>query len=195
MPPLGATLPAMTPEQTLALWSVISGGAVGLAGVLLAGLSGWRDRKHAKDLAERDRKQRRLEDAYLGMMVMCDKVGNWCARVCPVVANGQDSPPFPDLDTQILARSKLNAYGSDTAKAAFETWMETVNQVIRADRLIGLRLAASKGHESAASVQPPGTDRSYMDYLTPWQQLESELRPAEVQYRKALTQVLAGELK
>lgn len=119
-----ATLLAMNPDQnTIALWAVILSGAVGLAGVTVTGLSGWRDRAHA----DKERRQRRLEAAYLDVLALVETVGEWCEE-----AGEPGQPQSPDLGGHLQIRTKVNAYGSTEMISALTSWSSTVHAIIKA---------------------------------------------------------------
>jgi hypothetical protein len=111
------------PRPQIALASVIAGGAVGLAGILVAGVGGWRDRALSRNLAETARKQQRLAEAYVELIELAEKIGYWASRLRPVVTVDLDYQPQepPSLDEF--------AYGSKDVKAKWKSWQECVKEI------------------------------------------------------------------
>lgn len=97
--------------------AVISGGVVGLAGVIVAGTSGWRDRVHAR----RDRQQQRLADTYLDLLELCEAMGDWCKFAHePGTVDDWDEAVSQEQERRI--RVKVNAYGSPQMRTALIEW-------------------------------------------------------------------------
>jgi hypothetical protein len=121
----------MNPDQQIALASVIAGGAVGLAGILVAGVGGWRDRALSRNLAETARKQQRLAEAYVELIELAEKIGYWASRLRPVVTVDLDyqPPEPPSLDEQTRVCAKVLAYGSKDVKAKWKSWQECVKEI------------------------------------------------------------------
>jgi len=178
----------MNPDQQIALASVIAGGAVGLAGLLVAVLGGWRDRESARAMAREERHQSRIADAYVALLEGAEKIGNWAALVRPVIDTNppQAPPPLPDVDAQYRVEALVNAYGSGEVKAALEEWRESVRAIRRADRKISVSLYRAQD----GSLTAP-----HVSYLDVWQELEDTLRPDEVAARKKLVEQVSSELR
>jgi hypothetical protein len=113
-------------DQIIAITSVIAGGAVGAGGLIIAGLSGAKDRALATDLARTERRQQRLADAYIDLLKMADKIGHWASKVTPIydTVPSQEPPPLPEVDEQIAVSAKVNAYGSPEVKELLKAWRQ-----------------------------------------------------------------------
>lgn len=183
----------MNADQTIALVSVISGGAVGIVGLATAFTSGVMDRRHERELAREERRQVRLAEAYIQMLEMVEKVGHWAQNIRPVTDTDppQPPPPLPDLDSQVGTWSRVNAYGTPNIKRMLEAWRKTVADVQRADKLVGMRQQASDTYAN----RPVKGSRQFMDFMTPWDELEDKLRPAEREARQRLVNWVAAELR
>jgi len=166
---------------------------VGLAGILVAGLGGWRDRISATNLAETARKQQRLAEAYVELIELAEKIGYWASRLRPVMADLDYQPPEPpSLDEQMRVGAKVLAYGTKDVKVKWKSWQQCVNEIVNADLKVRIRLDMSEQHKH---YQPkPGEDMSWRDPLTPWGKIHDEYLPAEVRAREALTEQATKEL-
>lgn len=185
----------MNPDQQIALASVISGGAVAFVGVVVTGIGGWRDRRHSKEMAATDRKQLRLADAYVSLLDYANKVGYWAQNVRPVIDTDPPQPPpaTPDFEVYSAVMARVDAYGSAAVQEKLAAWTEAVGAVRRADRLIGLRQDAAQRHQGYVP-RTVDEDVRWMDWHTPWGELEEKHRPAEQTARSALKQQVAAEL-
>lgn len=183
----------MNASDKIALVSVASSGAVGLAGVLAAGLGGWRDRRAARERADTERKQTRLAEAYVDLLDFCERIGNWVVRLQPIVTTVDYQPPSPPPEAeQARVAAKLAAYGSAEVKALHKTWRDAVNEIVRADQMVRLRLQAREEHKGY--VPKPGEDISWRDPGEPLLAIHQVHLPAEVKAREALTEQVAKEL-
>lgn len=182
----------MTPDQSIALWSVISGGAVGLAGVLLAGVSGWRDRRHAREMADMERRQRRLEETYLSMVHFTHRIG--VAALAAVDQLGPDvveeyaftatALEFPSLEEQSALRAKVEVFGSTAVKDAYGDWHDSIEKIRRTN---------SMGRE-AKKLVTAGQGKHVSVLLEVLQDLRGHLLPASAASQNRLTDLVSKEL-
>jgi hypothetical protein len=183
----------VTPTETIALTSVVASGLVGLAGILVAGLSGWRDRKTARDLADTERKQTRLANAYVDVLDLSERVGYWASQLQPVDASEDYRPPDPPtMAEQTRVGAKLSAYGSPEVRNLHKTWLKCVGDIVGAATRVRLRLNAAERHQHYEGK--PGEDLSWKDPIEPWSKIYDEYLPAEVKAREALTNQVTKEL-
>jgi len=178
----------VTPDQKIALASVISGGVVGLAGLVVAALAGRLDRVSSRKMVREERHQQRLADAYVALLEVAEKIGNWAALVRPALDSmpPRDPPPLPDVDIQIRVTALVNAYGSDDVKTRLKEWRDTVSAIRNADLKIARRLEYAQRGDATGPIA---------DYLGPWNALEDTLRPAETEARRLITEQVAAELR
>src|SRR5262245_50739995 len=101
--------------DAIALASVISSGAVGLTGVIVAAISGWRDRRHSGEEAETERQQRRLAEAYVDLLQTAERTGQWVSAIHPVIDTvpPQPVPGPPDVTEQARSWALLGAFASE----------------------------------------------------------------------------------
>lgn len=183
----------MTPAEKIALTSVVASGVVGLAGVLAAGLGGWRDRAAARELAREERRQARLSDTYVDLLDLAERVGYWVAQLRPITAADDYQPPAPPTTAeQTRVKAKLAAHGSADVKALHQAWYAVVREIMQEDHRVLLRLQASKRHEHYKAKA--GEDVSWRDPTEPWAKIHDELLPQEAAAREALFERVAAEL-
>jgi hypothetical protein len=173
----------------------IAAGVVGLAGIRATYLTGKQGRQHTEQmalrayeqqrkLAEDARRQERLGDAYVRLLVMVEHTGAWAQAVKPVVDTDPPAPDpaLPSADTQIQAAAAVNAFASDGVRDALKAWRDVVMQVIKKVQLINLE-ESLRGQEEFRGV----------DFGRPRLQLEA-LRPKEAEARSLLTDRVASDL-
>jgi hypothetical protein len=166
---------------------------VGLGGLLVAGLGGWRDRVATRDLADRERRQNRLADAYVDLLDLCLRVGYWASQLRPITAPPDYQPPEPPTtDEQTRVRAKLAAYGSRAVQDLHEAWHSSVQAIVKADLQVALRLGADDRHNRYSPK--PGDDVLWRDPTEPWAKIYDEYLPAEKAAREALIATVADEL-
>lgn len=182
----------MSPNS-IALASVIVTGATAIVAVGVTGLSGWRDRAHQKAMADTERKQARLAEAYVALLDHVAKVSYWAQKLRPVVDTNppQPLPPVPDFDASAAVMARVDAYGSDRVTELTHEWDAAVKAIMRADFLVGMRRKLLDEHP----IQPGSPREEWHDWMTPWHELDSVLKPAEVAAREALKDQVAAELK
>jgi len=91
----------MPDPTTVALVSVISSGAVGTAGVLVAGLGGWRQRVHDRTMKQEDRRQERLEETYLALVSFVERRIRQVDAIRPIV---EPHPKPPEITAEEIQR-------------------------------------------------------------------------------------------
>ena len=164
---------------------------VGIAVVALAGigatlLAGKLERGHSERMTREARQQERLAEAYVHLLVLVGRVGQWAQTVEPMWDCDPAQPvrPLPELDEQAETEAVISAYGSDEVFQAFEAWRDVVQNVMVTVNVISRDQAAGKGHRSnGGSVGE-----------SPYLRLHN-LRPGEREARKALSRQVRDELR
>lgn len=115
-----------------------AGLVVGLVGIGAGQFTLWRTQRHTEVLArvqhhhEHGRWHRdRRADAYISTLEVAGKVGHWVANVHPMVGRGQDVD-LPEVDMQVVASARLEAFGSKGVRVAEQEWRSVVWEAIRA---------------------------------------------------------------
>ncbi len=85
----------MEPSDVVALTAVLVSGVLGLASLFSSYSVSGKDREHAARMAIQDRRQARLETAYVELLRFAAGVGAWAQGLLPVV-NGDPSDPARD---------------------------------------------------------------------------------------------------
>jgi hypothetical protein len=135
-------------------------------------------------MAREAREQDRLATAYVALLAMTERTGQWAQMVYPIDASpDQPVPPLPGLDEQAEVGATISAFGSDEARAAFEAWAMVVREIIAATRLIDFEQAERGRGGNAGEV-----GRIYL-------RLQDELRPRERETREELGQQVRKELR
>ncbi len=132
--------------------AIVAGVIVGLAGVLVGYVGGAKDRQSVRELADRDRHQERLADAYIALLEMAEKMGVWAASVRRKMIPPGPEPELPAVDNQISVTAKVNAYGSDAVREKMAVWERAVQAVVSAHTLIDLRLELPIDTRAARSL-------------------------------------------
>jgi hypothetical protein len=78
------------------------------------------------------RVQQRLENAYIELLDMTERAGQWVQTVYPMINTmpPQSDPPLPTLAEQAHTEAVVRAFGSNDVRAHMETWRDLVRQVI-----------------------------------------------------------------
>jgi hypothetical protein len=154
--------------------------AVGVAGILGTWFTGSKRLSHERLLAEDARKQQRLEHAYIELLDMAERVGQWVERVYPVFGTTPPEPIPASPAEQAHTGALVNAFGSDRVLERMETWRAVVRKIITTVELVGWEEA------DPATRQREGepTARATLH----------ELRPQECTAREALANQVAAEL-
>jgi hypothetical protein len=159
-------------------------GVVALAGILATWRTGQQARTHDVRLAREERRQDRLANAYVELLTMAERVGQWASMVRPFIDTTppQPVPPLPDLMEQARAEALIQAYGSPAVQELAASWRDAVRAIIRADRTLGIAAGAREAKEP-------------IDSGDTWRKLDMELRPAERASRMNLAGQVNAELR
>ena len=175
-----------------------SGGLFGGAiGAYFAWLSGQQSREqvsrtlqeqfgHDRLQAREDREQQRLENAYLELLRMTERVGNWAQMVYPVIQTGPlPETPLPSPEVQAATAALLAAFGSEEVRQLGETWDAVVRQMIRQAELVQF---------DESNPPQPGDPRLQRHYQNSPRWVIDTLRPEEQRTRRALGAQVRSEL-
>ena len=159
---------------------------VALAGIGATLLAGKLAHGHSERMTLAARQRERLAEAYVRLLVLAGRVGQWAQMVEPMWDFDPPQPvrPPPELDEQGETEAAIGAYGSDEVLQAFEAWRDVVQNIIFTVGLIARERAADKGH------QPTSGNAGGSLYLT-----LHNLRPDERDARKALSHQVRSELR
>jgi hypothetical protein len=168
--------------------------AVGVVGITFTWLSGKQGRDHAEQMARigndhvaamarEERTQQRLADAYVALLEMAERVGQWAQAVRPMVdtAREQPVPPLPDLAEQATVEARVGAFGSIPVCERLDVWRSIVHDIIGKDSLIRLQEADAEQGRPATDVGQPRLEIH-------------NARPKEREAREALAYQIAVEL-
>jgi len=158
-------------------------GAVGL----IAGQwqSGRADKRAEGRLHEQWLRDRRA-DAYVELLSVAEKCGQWVTLTHPMIDWGATSPPLPSPDEQGHAEAVLRAFASAAVRACWHAWRETLKDAIEQDR------------EIQATEEARGTIRPAVrgaDTATLKQHFEDVIRVSERETRKRLGAAVFADLK
>lgn len=172
---------AMDASDAVALVAVIASGIVGLAAVISSVFVAKADRTHAAQMAIQDRRQARLESAYVELLTFAAAVGAWAQALLPAVDGdpadpARDAPPLPDRADEWSMTAKVAAFGSTEVQGALEAWRMALHEVQHQVRKVQLRGARDSG-----------------DWFEPWAELDDTAKPAEVDARRRLQVLVAVE--
>lgn len=148
---------------------------VGVSGVFFGWLNGKQARDDARATAWEARYQQRLEAAYLELLKMAERAGQWAQMVYPMIGPGPDAP-LPSLEVQADTAALLKAFGSDAVRERRETWESVVKQMISQAELV------------------PSEDAHPTEGESPRVTIH-KLRPKEREAREALGNQVAVELR
>jgi hypothetical protein len=154
--------------------------AVGVAGILATYFTGGKRLAHEQLLAEEAREQQRLENAYVGLLDMTERAGQWAQMAYPFMDEGTPVPKLPELPEQARVEALVKAFGSDGVRERMESWRTVVHQMTKTARLIELedkgQSIPQAGEKSARAV------------------FDLELRAQERTTREAIADQVAVEL-
>jgi UDP:flavonoid glycosyltransferase YjiC (YdhE family) len=139
-------------------------GVVGVAGLVATYLTAARGRdqvermtlagqKHERKMTREAREQDRIAGAYIGLLRMTERIGQWAQLVNPMYQPNPDRP-HSDLEAQADVRAEVRAYGSDEVVEAFEAWQKVVTDMIAAVRLIERDPSVDEPYEALRHLQP-----------------------------------------
>jgi hypothetical protein len=152
-----------------------------LAGGGITGLVARGTRKHTEKMARQERQQKRLQEAYLETLTIINKAGLWASQVRPPTGKSVNEAILPSRDEELRALVLMQMYGSPAVYELFLDHVTAVNRIRKADLMIGRRLSSDGAH-----LKP--------DYQEIWDDLEDNLRPAELTKREALVKRINAEL-
>lgn len=162
--------------------------ALGGAGIFFTWLTGKQGRDHAETitrdqldherlLAREAREQQRLENAYLELLKMAERAGQWAQMVYPVFQSGQPpNTPLPSLEVQADTEALVNAFGSPEVRELLKTWRSVLTEMV----LLAEQIEYEEAHGTPSAISPRKTIH--------------ELRPKERDARRALADRVAVEL-
>jgi hypothetical protein len=169
---------------------------VGVAGIVFTWLTGKQARdqaeltaesrlEHERTMAREARQQERLATAYVRLLGMAERIGQWAQMVKPMLDTIPPQPerPLPNLDEQAEAQALVNAFGSDEVREAFESWQKVVRKAILEVNMINFEQARQK--RSVHTVADLGEASMRLE----------NLRPSEVKAREALGRQINDELR
>jgi hypothetical protein len=164
--------------------------AVGVAGIFFTWLSGKQGRDHAETvlsqqlaherlLASEARDQQRLETAYVDLLDMAERAGQWAQMVLPMIDTHppQPDPPLPTLEVQAHTQAVVKAFGSSQVRERLENWESVVKKAIST-----VAVAHMTKDVPVEAAQARVT-------------LERDLRPQERAAREALAEQISAELR
>jgi hypothetical protein len=122
-----------TPE-TIALPSVISSGAVGVAAILGSLLGGWRDRAGSRNLQREERRQERLKNAYEALIGYIEKRIRIAARIRPIITY-ENEPPLPPIRDEEVDRAQalVDIHASPEVNQLVEEFSEKFRNIENAE--------------------------------------------------------------
>jgi hypothetical protein len=173
---------AMDSSDVVALASVVASAIVGTAALVTGVFVAKAERVHAAQLAIQDRRQARLESAYIELLTFAAGVGAWAQALLPAVDGdpadpARDAPKPPGEGEEWSMTAKVSAFGSDAVRDALENWRQTLHEVQGKVRQVQLRDRAGSGN-----------------WIEPWGELDQSAKPAELQARRRLQELVADEL-
>ncbi len=161
--------------------SPIATATAGVAGIVFTWLTGKQARDDTRAIAREARQQQRLEDAYVELLKMAERVGQWAQMVCPVIDfGGQPDTPLPSFEVQADASALMGAFGSEAVREKREAWESVVRKMASLVNQIRWEEADPTGGRI-----PQISSRATLH----------ELRPDERAARQALADQVAVELR
>jgi hypothetical protein len=168
---------------------------VGAAGIFGTWLTGKQAGDRAADISRKTltqqrllsseaRKQQRLEDAYVELLDMAERAGQWAQMVLPMIDTNPPQPvpaELPSLEEQAHTVALVQAFGSHEVLEWMKTWRAVVKKIITTVELIKWEEADPATRQRAGEP----IARVALD----------ELRPQELGRREALAKQVAFELE
>lgn len=173
---------AMSGSEVVALVAIIAAAIIAAAALVATVVISRTDRTQAAELAIRDRRQARLEDAYVEVLRFTAAAGAHNDALLPPMDGiptdpARDAPPLPDAADEWSMTAEVAAFGSNEVQDALQTWRAALDDVRRLVHEVRLREQRGSG-----------------DWITAWAQLDNAARPAEVGARSRLHELVAVEL-
>lgn len=171
-------------------------GVVALAGIGSTFVTASRGRSHAERLAAQGherveatsreaRRQERLASAYVEVLDIAQQIGQWAQSLSPIMDTvpPQPLPPLPPIASQSRAQALVLAFGSQRALKALEAWRTSVRDIEHAHHSLQLAQRSLERH-GVTGIDEPNI----------WCNLGTVLKPAEVEARRRLSDVVAADL-
>jgi hypothetical protein len=178
------------------------GAFVGVTGIFFTWLTGKQARdqaeqtadnrlQHERTMAHDAREQERRGNAYVRLLTVVERSGQWAQMVKPMLDSDPPQPvrPLPDLDEQAEAMALVNAFGSDEIRQSFKSWRDLVWDMIWAVAEIDREEESAKREESGKRYRPETSDGAEA-----YERL-FKLRPAEDEVRQVLARLIRAELQ
>ncbi|MET9303559.1 hypothetical protein ABZX66_30030 [Micromonospora aurantiaca] len=166
--------------------------SVGITGIVATYKTGKQGRQHAEvlarqqnehdaALAKEQRDQQRRSEAYVELLTMVERVGQWASMVRPMLDTNppRPVPPLPELSEQARSNALVGAYASPAVKERYQAWRKVVMEAIGAVEDIEFALA---------------NPDAGLSHIKPRRELDFKHRPAEGDARRALADQIAAEL-
>jgi hypothetical protein len=103
-------------------------------------------------VAREERQQRRLEEAYLGMLAALTSIYYWTQTVYPLMTNTAEQftmPPLPELPDSGKKEALWTAYWSPRVEQLMSEWQTAVRALQHAGLVVGMaRSVEESGRES-----------------------------------------------
>lgn len=172
---------SMDTSDVVALTAVVAAVIVGVAGLVCGVLIAKTDRRKAAELAIQDRRQARVEDAYVELLTFVAAAGAWAQALLPAASDpadpARDAPALPEAADEWSMTAKVAAFGSAEVRRALEEWRDSLTEVRRRVRTVQQR-----------------DDRGPADRVERWRELDEQAKPAERVARSRLEALVAAEL-
>ena len=120
--------------ETIALASVISTGAVGVAAIVFGWLGGWRGRVHDRAVRREDRQQERLQDVYEALIGYVEKRIRITAQIRPLMTVKGESPPPAVTDQEVeRAQTLVDLHASPEVNRLIDEFGKTLLRIRNVD--------------------------------------------------------------
>jgi hypothetical protein len=139
-------------------------------------------------IAREERQQRRLEEAYLGMLAGLTGIYYWTQAVYPLMTNTVEQftmPPLPELVDNEMKEALWTAYWSPRVEQLMTEWRTAVGELQHAGLVIGMaRSFEESGRESRLSSS---------DWLSKLPELKQAIFDADKRVRDQVRSELLGQ--
>jgi len=163
----------------------VAAASIGAVGIVFTWLTAKQGRESAEQGAANAWTRQQKSEAYVRALEIAEQIGNWAQSVRPIADTipPAEAPPAPTLEAQTSTSAWLLAYGSASARNAWEAWFSSVDAIRRADISIAL-------HQDMVRMNVPYEPSQ----ANAWPNLENVLRPAERKARAGFAAVVRSEL-
>lgn len=181
-------------------WEWVAPVATGMTGIAGVGFTWWAGhdgRQHAERvatqqidathrLATEQRQQERIASAYVELLTMVERTGQWAAMVRPIFDTNPPAelPALPDFAAQAAVQAYADAFASQAVLDRFAAWREAISEMIQTETLIR---ASRQMQDDGIQLEPEYRSVALYKKM-------QELRPKEYQRRKELADEVAMEL-